>query len=137
MTQIFYIALFGALGVLARFAASIGLAFIGGFGPFAVLGSFVKYAGTVLINVLGSYLLGVVFSGRLDGFWAEKGWALLAGPSGRLILGVGFLGGFTTFSTFSLEALALLKAGSYGATALYVLASVGLGLLAAFWGLRG
>jgi fluoride exporter len=55
-------------------------------------------------------------------------------PEWRLILGTGFLGAFTTFSTFELETEALLSRGAHGAAALYVFGSLLLGLGAIFAG---
>lgn len=71
---------------------------------------------TLLINVLGSFLMGVL---------AE--WFALRGASGhpiRLFLTTGMLGGFTTFSTFSLDAVSLYERGEIAAAAAYVIASV-------------
>lgn len=76
---------------------------------------------TLVINVLGSFLIGIL---------AE--WFALRGASGhplRLFLTTGMLGGFTTFSTFSLDAVALYERGEIAAAALYVLASVAASLL--------
>ena len=83
--------------------------------------------GTPVINVLGSFLMGLL-----------GGWFLLrsgSGPGWRLFLTTGVLGGFTTFSTFSLEAALLWERGALGQAALYVVGSVGLGVLALFGGL--
>lgn len=71
--------------------------------------------GTLGINVLGSVLMGAV-----------TGWFALRGgpPQARLFLATGVLGGFTTFSTFSLEAFTLIERGDWGAASVYVLVSV-------------
>lgn len=61
-------------------------------------------AGTLAVNVLGSFLIGLVLSLSL-----ERG---VLGANARLFLAVGVLGGFTTMSTFSYETLALLRDGS-------------------------
>jgi len=71
---------------------------------------------TMLINIIGSFCIGVIAalaqkSGRID-------------PRIVLFLKAGFCGGFTTFSTFSLENLTLLQNGSYGTAILYMLFSV-------------
>ncbi len=72
--------------------------------------------GTLVVNALGSTLMGCLY------FWmAERG--LLTGWWPQLVL-VGLLGGFTTFSAFSLDALALMTAGAIGRAALYVGASL-------------
>ena len=80
-------------------------------------------AGTIIVNISGSLLMGLLIG------------ALAAVPGGvshqtRLFLATGLLGGFTTFSTFSLDALTLWERGQAGAALAYVLASVVLSLLA-------
>jgi CrcB protein len=74
---------------------------------------------TVVINVVGSFLLGLLVVAH----WAS--------PQTRTALGVGLLGGFTTFSTFSVQAFLDFEAGEPGRAVIYVLASVLLGLAAA------
>jgi fluoride exporter len=82
--------------------------------------------GTMLINVSGSLLIGIVLGLFLKGQMTE---------SGRLLVAVGVLGGYTTFSAFSYEALNLVHRGQTFAALLYVLGSVVLGILAAAGGL--
>jgi len=74
--------------------------------------------GTIAVNVIGSFLIGFIFCATLEGarFAASANW--------RNFLMVGVLGGFTTFSAFSLQTMELLKAGAPGAALLNVLASV-------------
>jgi fluoride exporter len=74
---------------------------------------------TVGINVLGSFLLGVLVGSA----WFSR--------DVREGLGVGFLGGFTTFSTFSVQIVTEADAGKTGIAALYLAASVAGGLAAA------
>ena len=81
---------------------------------------------TLAVNVGGSFLIGL-----LAGLFG----ALETGHHVRLFLTTGFLGGFTTFSAFSLDALTLWERGAAMQAALYVLASVILSLLAAAIGL--
>ena len=83
--------------------------------------------GTLIVNVTGSFAMGL-----LAGFFAYR-----AGiPQHlRLFLTTGILGGFTTFSTFSLDAALLIERHSYGAAAGYLVASVAAGLAALFFGL--
>ena len=81
---------------------------------------------TLAVNVAGSFLIGL-----LAGLFG----ALETGHHARLFLTTGFLGGFTTFSAFSLDALTLWERGAASHAALYVLASVLLSLLAAAMGL--
>ena len=76
---------------------------------------------TIVINVLGSFLMGVLAES-----FALRG---AAGHPARLFLTTGVLGGFTTFSTFSLDAISLYERGHLAAAALYVTVSVAAGLL--------
>ena len=83
--------------------------------------------GTLVVNLSGCFLLGLLFtlsSGRLDGH-----------SSLRPALTVGFLGAYTTFSTFSLQAVRLTEEGEVGLALGYVAASVAVGLLAAWAGM--
>lgn len=82
--------------------------------------------GTVFINILGSLLIGVV--GALGDPQASP----YLSANARLFLMVGVLGGYTTFSAFSLQTLNLLRAGELAYAAANVFASVGL-CLAAVW----
>jgi CrcB protein len=81
--------------------------------------------GTLLINVTGSLLLTFVY-GLLEGTAAAPEW--------RAFLGIGVLGGYTTFSTFSYETVRLLQDGEWERTLLYVLGSVVLSLAGAVLG---
>jgi CrcB protein len=83
--------------------------------------------GTLLINVTGSLVMGLT-----AGYFAFKGGA--SQPL-RLFLTTGILGGYTTFSAFSLDAALLYERGALGLAAVYVLASVGLSILGLFAGL--
>jgi CrcB protein len=82
---------------------------------------------TLLVNVFGSLLIGVVFVLLVERGALSLEW--------RNVISVGFLGGFTTFSTFSLDALSLLEQGEIVLALLYVLASVLVCILAAWLGL--
>ena len=84
--------------------------------------------GTLAVNIAGSLVMGL-----LAGWFAHKG---DPGQTWRLFLTTGILGGFTTFSTFSLDAALLYERGELGTAALYVAASVGLALAGLFVGLR-
>ena len=83
--------------------------------------------GTLVVNITGCFLLGLLFtvsSDRLD-----------ANPTLRTALTVGFVGTYTTFSTFSLQAVRLTEDGAVGLALGYVAASVVIGLLAAWAGM--
>ena len=83
--------------------------------------------GTFIVNVAGSFVMGL-----LAGYFAFR-----AGipQHVRLFLTTGILGGFTTFSTFSLDAALLIERHSYAAAAGYIIGSVAAGLAALFFGL--
>lgn len=115
--NILLVALGSAAGGVVRYLVGTLIPAIGGF-PLA----------TLSINVAGSFLIGL-FSGLLTRLAGGASAEIL-----RLVLVVGFCGGFTTFSTFSNETLRLIESSHYLAAALYVLASVLAGLLAVFLG---
>ncbi|GHG08447.1 putative fluoride ion transporter CrcB [Deinococcus piscis] len=112
-----YIALGGAAGAVLRHAAGLLLA------PLTLRAGWPL--SVVLINVLGAFLMGLLLT--------LVGRGLLP-DAARLALGTGLLGGFTTFSTFSVDLDQLLTRGAYGEAALYVGLSVGGGLMAAVLG---
>lgn len=117
MSTYLAIAVGGTLGCWARYALT-GLIqhFAGRSFPTA----------TLCINVLGCFLMGYLLTVTLE--------RVVMAPSVRTGLLTGGLGGFTTFSTFGMETLVLLQQGAAGKAALYIVASVGLGVLAAFIG---
>jgi CrcB protein len=84
-------------------------------------------AGTLIVNLSGSFLIGVIAT--------LLGERLLVDPHWRLLLVVGLLGGYTTFSSFSFEVVTLLQADRWLAATAYVLASVVLGLVACLLGI--
>ena len=115
----YLIVFFGAgIGGALRHGVNVGAARLFGFGfPF----------GTLIVNVVGSFAMGLV-----AGFFAYR-----AGipQHVRLLLTTGILGGFTTFSSFSLDAALLVERHSFGLAAGYVIGSVAAGLSALFLGL--
>lgn len=117
MLQTFVIASGGALGALMRFWVSSA--------TYAVLGRAFPY-GTLMVNVLGSLLMGFLF------VWLTERSAL--SPEWRSLILVGFLGAFTTFSTFSMETFNLLQGGEVSKAFINILLSVALCLLATWIG---
>ena len=83
--------------------------------------------GTLLVNVTGSLAIGALLV-----LLTER---LAVDPAWRLLLVVGFLGGYTTFSSYTFEALALAEAGHWLRATWYVVASNAVGLAAAYAGM--
>jgi len=111
------IAIGGTLGCWARYAMTNLVQ--------AIYGRDFPYA-TLSINVLGSFLMGFLFIETLE--------RLTISPHFRIGILTGFLGGFTTFSTFAMETLLLVEQGEGGKSLLYAVLSLALGFLAAFGG---
>lgn len=119
------VALGGALGALARFTTGLAVAWIAGQpSPLA----------TLFVNIAGSFIMGMVAVALPARFELAEAW--------RGFLAIGFLGAFTTFSTFSLDAVFLYERGRLGWAVAYVavsvagsLGAVALGLLVArrYW----
>ncbi|EDL66180.1 fluoride efflux transporter FluC [Bacillus sp. SG-1] len=102
--------------------------FIGAVMRFAI-GSFIKSRlqsrfpwATLMVNLLGAFLLGILLGAGVEG-------------TSYAFFGIGFLGAFTTYSTFMVEALSLRKAGYKRESLLYLAISYSAGLVAAFLGL--
>jgi CrcB protein len=116
------VALGGAIGASARFAAGVGIVRLVGHGAFPL--------GVITVNIIGSFLMGVFVVAA-----AHRGLTHLS-P----FVMTGILGGFTTFSAFSLEAVTLYERGDMSGAVLYVVASVVcsiFGLLLGLWLARG
>jgi fluoride exporter len=116
------VALGGASGAWLRFV--VGKAWLRGIGPIAA--SAFPWA-TLSVNLLGSFAMGL-----LAGWLARHG---QGGEETRLLLGVGVLGGFTTFSAFSLELVNLAQRGQPGMAVLYAGLSLAGGMLGLLAGL--
>lgn len=117
MKTIVAIALGGALGSVIRHFMNTGIA------------AFFKAPfpwGILAVNVLGCFVMGVLVA-VFAGVWNPP-------QEVRAFLTVGFLGGFTTFSAFSLDAMALWTVGDMRGMAVYVLGSVALSIAAVFLG---
>jgi CrcB protein len=117
--MLYVIVFLGAgIGGALRHGVSVGAARLFGYGfPF----------GTLIVNVAGSFVMGA-----LAGYFAFRPGI---GQHLRLFLTTGILGGFTTFSTFSLDAAVLVERHSFGLAAGYMVGSVTAGLAALFFGL--
>ncbi len=116
--SLFFVASGGALGAVLRYLVSLWVGVQQVF-PWA----------TLTINIAGSFAIGMLWGWFAQAEWFQH-W-------GRLLLVVGVLGGFTTFSAFSLESLTLLENGQTTSALTYVLASVVGCLLAVFLGFKG
>ena len=122
LTSSLYVALGGALGSWLRFV--VGRLWTAAIGPVAT--SVFPWA-TLTVNVLGSFAMGL-----LAGWLARHG---EGGEGWRLLLGVGVLGGFTTFSAFALEFGLLVERGALPTAAGYVALSLTAGFAGLFAGL--
>lgn len=100
------VALGGAVGSVIRYLVGIGAG--------RLFGTHFPW-GTLIINVTGSFVIGV-----FAGLFATR-WNLLQAV--RIFLVVGFCGGYTTFSTFSLDSFYLIERGEFAATAFYMVGS--------------
>ncbi len=116
------VALGGAIGAALRFLSGVAVMRLTGPAEFPLA--------ILTVNVIGSFLMGV--------------FVVLAAQRGLTHLSpfvmTGVLGGFTTFSAFSLETVTLIERGSYGAASLYVVLSVGVSigaLVLGLWAARG
>ena len=83
--------------------------------------------GTFVVNVLGCFLIGLIFGISEKGNFISSEW--------RMFLTVGFCGGFTTFSAFAAENMAMLRDSEFFNFFLYTVSSIFIGLLATFAGI--
>ena len=109
MSQLLLVAAGGAVGATLRH--------LSGMAAMRLFGAGFPW-GTVFVNVFGSFLMGLFIE-----------------LAARRFVATGCLGGFTTFSTFSLDAMALAERGSHTLAAIYVIGSVVVGIAALFAGL--
>lgn len=108
----------GGLGAVARYLLQGGV--------YRVTGASFPY-GTIVVNILGCFVIGLLMSSMEERF--------LAAPSLRIFLTIGILGGFTTFSSFSYETMALFREGDLLMGGLNVMASMVICLGATWLGL--
>lgn len=114
------IALGGGVGALARHGLVQGL--------FRLFGRDWPY-GVLLANALGSFLIGLIFAWLLESARGAMHWEI------RAFITIGFLGAFTTFSTFSMDTVRMLEQGFYAGAAANILLNVTLSLGLCFLGL--
>ena len=117
--RLLWIAIFGAAGTLARYGLQ-GLVQIRS-------GSTFPY-GTLLINLTGCFFLALIYQLTIN--------RMVISPELRIAIGVGFFGGYTTFSSFGWETAKLLEEGAWLPAAVYVSVSVVIGLLLSVAGIR-
>ncbi|MBT5432620.1 MAG: fluoride efflux transporter CrcB [Rhodospirillaceae bacterium] len=114
-----FVAMGGAVGAVGRYLTVAGVG--------AVMGHGFPY-GTLVVNILGSFILGVLVETMALKFSVSQ--------EVRALLVVGMLGAFTTFSTFSLDVVVQLERGHLIPAAIYIITSVTFSVLALFAGLR-
>ena len=117
MLSFVWVALGGAIGSVLRYGVNLAAP--------RLLGNHFPWA-TLTVNVVGSFLMGL-----LAAFLTEK---LVDQPDLRLFLTTGVLGGFTTFSAFSLDVFGLMQRGENSLALAYLLLSVALSIFAVFGG---
>jgi len=108
----------GFLGAVSRYL-------VAGFAQRISNNPFFPY-GTMTVNIIGCFLIGLIAA-----LVHEKGYF---GPNVRLLIMVGLLGGFTTFSTFSNETFSLMTDGQFLMAAVNIIASIVLGLFGVWLG---
>ncbi|GEO84990.1 MULTISPECIES: fluoride efflux transporter CrcB [Alphaproteobacteria] len=118
MNQILLVAIGGALGSVCRYLV--------GLGALRLMGASFPW-GTLTVNVAGSFAIGFLAELVVARFGASA--------ELRLLLITGFLGGFTTFSAFALDAVTLLERGATLAATTYVLLSIGASIVAVIAGI--
>lgn len=118
MQKYFYIAVGGALGALARYGVGVGVA--------NRMGTKFPY-GTFVINMTACLIIGfsLTFLSRRTGL----------NPAWRYLIPVGFVGAYSTFSTYEWETLSSLRSGAFSMAAVYAFSSLILGLVAVWCGI--
>ena len=120
MDKILTVAAGGVAGALARYGVILFFQRFGGTVQFPIA--------ILTVNVIGSFLFGLLWS-----VMEERGWV---SENVRLLALTGFLGSFTTFSTFAFDSATFAKSGSWGLFALNVVLNNALALVAVFVGFR-
>ena len=119
MINLLAVAVGGAVGASMRYGVTLAM--------ISLMGKNFPYA-TLMVNVLGSFVMGLLFSLIEHGIVADLPW--------RSLFGIGLLGAFTTFSTFSLDTLLLLQQGEWQKAVLNILLNVLVCIFAAWLGMQ-
>ncbi len=114
LKNLLLVGLGGGLGSMLRYGSSL------------LLNSKLFPYATLAVNIIGSFIIGIVFAMSIKDETFLNNW--------KLFLATGICGGFTTFSAFSVENMALLQSGKIGLALTYILLSVVLGIIATFLG---
>jgi CrcB protein len=117
LVALLWVGLGGFLGSIARYLLS---------GWAAARWGVIFPWGTFIINISGSFILGFFLA-----FAQERPWVH---PQARLLFAIGFIGAYTTFSTYTYESIRLMINGQFALAAAYIVGSVVLGLVAVFAG---
>jgi CrcB protein len=118
MKPLLIVGIGGALGSIFRYLIQVSI---------GKLTTLTFPVGTLIVNLTGCFVIGLLFGLSARQPWMTFEW--------QLFLFTGICGGYTTFSGFSLESVALLREGNYSYFFLYILASVVVGLLATIAGI--
>ncbi|HEX9620201.1 MAG TPA: fluoride efflux transporter CrcB [Polyangiaceae bacterium] len=119
LTKLLLLALAGGLGTLARFGLSLAVS--------ERFGSRLPW-GTLAVNTLGCLLFGCIWALGENGRWIT--------PEQRALVLTGFMGAFTTFSTYGFETMRLLELSAPGGAVAYVVSQNALGLAGVWLGMR-
>ena len=119
MNNLLFVALGGAIGACMRYGVSLMM--VSWFGKSFPLA-------TLTVNVVGSFVMGLLFSLLEHGIVADLPW--------RSLFGIGLLGAFTTFSTFSLDTLLLMQQGDWQKAGLNIVLNLVVCLFAAWCGMQ-
>lgn len=118
MAELIVVAVGGSIGATTRYLVSLWAA--------NRFGAEFPY-GTLIVNIVGCFMIGAFMTAATERFVASPYW--------RLLVTVGFIGGLTTFSSFSFETLNLLREGTIFPAVVNVLANVIIGFLATWAGI--
>ena len=119
MQNLLLVAIGGAAGACSRYLFIEMIFFLHRASSFPI--------GTILVNIIGSFLMGIIC------FFVDN-YSNILSPQIKLLLVTGFLGGFTTFSAFSIDTFRLINSGQIMLALLYIISSTAFSILAIFFG---